>query len=145
MQTTKDQLDDNEINQIVLFINNFRREFEVPELIYNDIISKECKDISINYLRAQMLNKEVKMNTEQINISYQKHVRNQKMLNIKNIITKWYNEKKNYNFEDDSKTKYKSCQNFINLMYESNKEFGFWYSYINGKCVLCMKFSETEL
>ncbi len=148
MSTIKnnDELSNDEITDLMQFINNYRKEFEVPELIYNDDLTQMAKPDAIKYLKCKRFNLEVPINNLEDklskNITYVKRVRNQKILNIKNIIKKWYNENKYYDFENENNINYDVCQNFINLIFESNVKCGFWYSYVNGNCVLCMYFSE---
>lgn len=143
----RDSLNANEIINIMNYLNAFRIEFGSPELKYSEVLSNMAKPIAINYLKHNIYNN-LLMNDSNItdtisrNLLFLKNVRNNKLQNIKNIISKWYNEKKYYDFDDESNIKYKSCQNFINLIFESNIECGFWYSYSNGKCVLCMYFKE---
>lgn len=151
----KDELSNIEINDIIDYINNFRKEFDVPILNYDDNLKDLAKIDAINCLKLKC-NKIVTddninsiSNTDTCsgnnyskNIMFVKHVRNEKIKNIKNIINKWYNEKKYYDFDNENNTKYDECQNFINLIYESNLKCSFWYSYTNGKCSLCMYFSE---
>lgn len=144
MSINKDELSNLEILEIIEYINIFRKEFDVPLLSYDNNLTDLAKQDAINYLKIKC-NKPVTITDNSNyskNIIFLKHVRNQKILNIKNIINKWYNEKKYYDFDDENNTKYDACQNFINLMYESNLKCGFWYSYTNGKCTLCMYFSE---
>lgn len=140
----KDKLNELEVNEILQFINEFRKEYDIPDLIYNQEISNSCKENAINLLKSKVQHTDYKSNSNNLseNITYLNYVRNQKMSNIKHIIKKWYSEQKFYDFENEENIKYKACQNFINLVWESNVKCGFWYSYSNGKCVLCMQFSE---
>lgn len=140
----KDELNESEILEILEFINKFRKEYDIPDLIYDQNISTICKENAINLLKSKIQHIDYKQATTNLseNIMFLSHVRNQKMNNIKHIITKWYAEQKFYDFENEENIKYKACQNFINLVWESNIKCGFWYSYSNGKCVLCMQFSE---
>jgi len=147
----KDQLTESEILEILKFINDFRKEFDIPNLIYDKHISDICKINAINYLKSKIQKIEYnaykndnleKPNELSENLIFVNGVRNHKMQNIKNIIKKWYAEQKYYDFENEDNIKYKSCQNFINLVWESNIKCGFWYSYSNGRCAFCMQFSE---
>lgn len=148
----KDELVNEEIIEIINYINNFRKEFDVPLINYNNDLTLLAKHDAINYLKIKCnkvisnannnLENNNSDNKYSKNILFLKHARNLKMLNIKNIINKWYNEQKYYDFDNENNTKFNACQNFINLIFESNLKCGFWYSYINGKCVLCMYFSE---
>lgn len=140
----KDELNSDEIKNILNTINNFRNEYEVPNLIYDEELTLLCKERAINFLKSKVNNSVLQNNISQRseNMTFINGVRNKKMINILNIIKKWYSENKFYDFENDEKSKYKSCQNFINLVWESNIKCGFWYSYTNGKCVLCMQFIE---
>jgi hypothetical protein len=138
-----------EINDIIDHINIFRKEFDVPILSYDDNLTKLAKTDAINHLRIKTNKIVTNINLNLIsnnnyskNITFVNQVRNDKIRNIKNIINKWYNEKKYYDFDNENNTKYDECQNFINLIYESNIKCGFGYSYSNGKCSLCIYLSE---
>lgn len=144
-----DRLTESEINEILTYINNYRNEYDVPNLEYDAEISNISKNNAISYLKSKIHKIEFiqpidEYNNKQLskNSTYVKNVRNQKMQNIKHIIKKWHDENKYYDFENDDNIKYKACQNFINLVWESNIKCGFGYSYTNGKCVFCLHFLE---
>jgi hypothetical protein len=144
-----DTLTESEINEILTYINNYRKEYDVPNLEYDAEISQISKNNAISYLKSKIHKLEFiqpvdEYNNKQLskNSTFVKNVRNQKMHNIKHIIKKWHDENKYYDFENDENIKYKACQNFINLVWESNIKCGFGYSYANGKCVFCLHFLE---
>lgn len=141
----KDLLTNSEINEIMEFINNYRNEYEVPILTYSPELSIISHDVAIHLLKTNIRKYPYSSNIDNNlsrNISFIKYARNQKLLNIKNIIQKWYKEERYYNFENENNMKYKNCQNFINLVWEANTKCGIGYSYANGKCTLCIHFSE---
>lgn len=141
----KDILLENEITEIMDLINSYRKEYEVPLMTYSPELSIISHDVAINLLKTNIRkhlytsNIDNKLNR---NLLFVRYVRNKKMINIKNIINKWYKEEKYYNFDDDTNMKYKNCKNFINLVWEGNIKCGIGYSYTNGKCALCIHFSE---
>ena len=141
----KDILLENEITEIMTLINTYREEYEVPPITYSPELSIISRDVAINLLKTNIRKRLYTSNIDNSlskNLLFVKYARNQKMINIKNIINKWYKEEKYYNFEDETDMKYKNCQNFINLVWEANTKCGIGYSYANGKCSLCIHFSE---
>jgi len=142
----KDILTDNEIVEIINEINISRIEYEVPPLVYSPELSILSRDVAINLLKTNIRKYEYLSNIDNSllsrNLIFVKYARNQKIPNIKNIIAKWYKEEKYYDFENEENMKYKNCKNFINLVCEENTKCGIGYSYANGKCALCIHFSE---
>lgn len=142
----KDILLENEITEIITLINTYREEYEVPLITYSSELSIISRDVAINLLKSNIRKFEYLSNIDNSSLSrnllFVRYARNQKMINIKNIINKWYKEEKYYNFDDETDMKYKNCQNFINLVWEANTKCGIGYSYANGKCSLCIHFSE---
>lgn len=139
-------LSDSDITEIIDLINSYRNEYEVPPLIYSSELSIISQDVAKNVLKTYIRKYTYLSNIDNPelsrNVMFIKYTRNNKMANIKNIIEKWYKEEQYYDFENENNIKYKNCQNFINLVWESNKECGIGYNYTNGKCVLCLHFSE---
>jgi hypothetical protein len=142
----KDILLENEITEIITLINTYREEYEVPSITYSPELSIISRDVAINLLKSNIRKFEYLSNIDNSSLSrnllFVRYARNQKMINIKNIINKWYKEEKYYNFDDETDMKYKNCKNFINLVLETNIKCGIGYSYANGKCSLCIHFSE---
>jgi hypothetical protein len=142
----KDILLENEITEIITLINTYREEYEVPPITYSSELSIISRDVAINLLKSNIRKFEYLSNIDNSSLSrnllFVRYARNQKMINIKNIINKWYKEEKYYNFDDETDMKYKNCHNFINLVWEANTKCGIGYSYANGKCSLCIHFSE---
>lgn len=141
----QDLLTESEISEIMILINSYRQEYEVPDLIYSPTLSRISHDVSINLLKSNIrkynYTSDIDNNLSR-NITFIKYARNQKMMNIKNIIEKWYKEERYYDFENENNMKDQNCKNFINLVWEAYTKCGIGYSYTNGKCTLCIHFSE---
>lgn len=140
---------ESEIGEILTYINGFRSIYGVSNLEYDSNISLISKKYAINYLKSKIQKLDFKpsvdiYNNKELskNSIYTNNIRNNKMNNIKNIIKKWHDENKYYDFENSDNIKYKACQNFINLVWDLNTKCGFGYSYVNGKCVFCLHFLE---
>lgn len=142
----KDILLENEITEIMTLINTYREEYEAPPITYSPELAIISRDVAINLLKSNIRKFEYLSNIDNEllsrNLLFVRYARNQKMINIKNIINKWYKEEKYYNFDDETDMKYQNCKNFINLVWEANTKCGIGYSYANGKCSLCIHFSE---
>lgn len=138
-------LTDVEITEIMNLLNSYRLEYEVSPLTYSSDLSCISHDVAKNLLKTHIRkHKYISSidNNLSRNITFSRYVRNKKMINIKNIISKWYNENKYYDFENENNTKYKHCINFINLVCEDHITCGIGYNYSNGKCTLCIHFGE---
>jgi hypothetical protein len=113
----KDILLENDITEIMTLINTYREEYEVPPLTYSPELSIISRDVSINLLKSNIRKFEYLSNIDNSSLSrnllFVRYARNQKMINIKNIINKWYKEEKYYNFDDETDMKYKNYKNFI--------------------------------
>lgn len=134
----------SEIDEIMTLINSFRTAFEGEPITYDSNLSLISHDVAINLLKSQ-IRKYPYISPIDNNLSrsclFIKHVRNNKLLNIKNTLNKWYKENTYCNFDSPDHTKH--CENFINLVCEEHIKCGIGYSYANGKCAVCIHFSEV--
>lgn len=119
------------INQITLHINQYRHLHKVNDLLYDTEMSNISQLLSVKLLKNKKL-KESDYLKDYTLIKYLSlKCRNNKLQNIKKAINTWYNENKLY-FID------KQSNNFTGLVWKNSTKFGLGYSYVNGKCAVCL-------
>lgn len=123
-------------HEIISYINQYRKLHQVDDLIHDDDISKISQQISIKLLKNKKLSD---TDLYQLNNDYtiitnlNLKCRNNKLQNIKRAINSWYNEHKFYNINN-----YNKSSNFTGLIWKNSTKIGLGYSYVNGKCSVCI-------
>lgn len=130
-------LSPEELDEIVNYINEYRKNHNSNEVEYDENLSKNAQKEAINMLKKKELNYQNNdMYSEVLYCSWA--CRNQKMQNIKRGIDECYKESNLYNFEEYSLSNAKKCKNFTALIWKDSTKVGIGYAYVNAKCVLCI-------
>ncbi len=144
------KLNNSEIIEITNLINEFRAIHKVQSLIYDSNLSEEAHNNAIKLIKSKRVNSYDNVtdtiksldNIHTNNIYSSWKCRNVKLINIKNGIRKWYHEMNYYNYDNYDINNTKKCFNFTALIWKSSTHFGIGYTYVNGKCVVCLIISQ---
>lgn len=123
--------DSEVISQITLYINQYRNLHNANDLLYDKEISNLSQLLSIKLLKNKKIIEPDILKDYTLIKYLSLKCRNNKLQNIKKAINTWYNENKLYLVD-------KQSNNFTGLVWKSSTKFGLGYSYVNGKCSVCL-------
>jgi uncharacterized protein YkwD len=133
-------LSQDQINEITQHVNSYRNKHHVNNLTYDPIISNTSQNWA-SYLSVRNEFKHSNNRQYGENLSWYGGYKNEIVKLIKLSVDKWYNEIKQYNFNNptfSSQTGHATA-----LLWSSSTSFGFGYSYNNSKksAIVVMNFN----
>ena len=127
-------MNSQELDEITKHINQYRRLHNAPDMSQNPTISDFSQSWSNNLMATNKFeHSKNKMYSE--NLAYSSY-QGDKVSHIKQAITAWYQEIKNYDY--NKSTFMSSTGHATALLWKSSSAFGIGYTFDGRKHIVCM-------